>query len=210
MKLILAQEVCPMSTKRALRSVVVFTLIAAFVSTAGFAQTRKHDLSLSYGVLSIDQLANVFTDVLTIVLTLGAYSKSNTESTGVPFLTYHYSRNSKFGFGFAVGGYQSTGDLQILGETVGDFKETNSIGALELDYHWVMKKGFQLYSGAGLGVRIRKGTYHDADSTETLSKTLPTFHVNALGLRVGRKVGFFAELGAGYKGIFSAGLNAQF
>lgn len=199
-----------MSTKRALRSVVVFTLIAAFVSTAGFAQTRKHDLSLSYGVLSIDQLADVFTDVLTIVLTLGAYSKSNTESTGVPFLTYHYSRNSKFGFGFAVGGYQSTGDLHILGETVGDFKETNSIGALELDYHWVMKKGFQLYSGAGLGVRIRKGTYHDADSTETLSKTLPTFHVNALGLRVGRKVGFFAELGAGYKGIFSAGLNAQF
>jgi hypothetical protein len=210
MEFILAQEVCPMSIKRALRSVVVFALIAAFVSTAGFAQTRKHDLSLSYGVLSIDQLADVFTDVLTIVLTLGAYSKDNMESTGVPFLTYHYSRNSKFGFGFAVGGYQSTGDLRILGETVGDFKETNYVGALELDYRWVMKKGFQLYSGAGLGVRIRKGTYHDADSTETLSKTLPTFHINALGLRVGRKVGFFAELGVGYKGIFSAGLNAQF
>ncbi len=35
-----------MFIKRAARSVIIFTLIAAFVSTAGFAQTRKHDLSL--------------------------------------------------------------------------------------------------------------------------------------------------------------------
>ncbi|MBE3112168.1 MAG: hypothetical protein IMZ46_16960 [Acidobacteria bacterium] len=199
-----------MFIKRALRSIVIFGLIAAFVSTAGFAQTRKHDFSLSYGVLSIDQLTDILTDVLTIVITLGTFSKDNMKYTGVPFLTYHYSSNSHFGFGFAIGGYQSTGDLQVLDETVGDFKETNYIGALEIDYHWVMKKGFQLYSGAGVGVRFRKGTYNDLDSTETVSKTLPTFHVNALGLRVGGKVGFFAELGTGYKGIFSAGLNAQF
>jgi len=199
-----------MFIKRALRSVTICVLIATFVSTSGFAQTRKHDFSLSYGGASIDQLADIFTDVMTIVITLGTFSKTGMKYTGVPFLTYHYSRNSKFGFGFAVGGYQSTGDLQILGETVGDFKETNYIGALELDYHWVIKKGFQLYSGAGLGVRIRKGTYSDLDSTDTVSKALPTFHVNLLGFRIGRNIGFFGELGAGYKGIFCGGLNAQF
>jgi hypothetical protein len=204
------EEIYVMFIKRALRSVVIFTLIAAFVSTAGFTQTRKHDFSLSYGGASIDQLADIFTDVLTIVITLGTFSKTDMKYTGVPFLTYHYSRNSKFGFGFAVGGYQSTGILNILDTVVGDFKETNYIGALELDYHWVMKKGFQLYSGAGLGVRIRKGTYHDLDSTDTVSKALPTFHVNLLGFRIGRNVGLFGELGAGYKGIFCGGLNAQF
>jgi hypothetical protein len=204
------KEAFIMFIKRAMRSAVIFTLIAAIVSTTGFAQTRKHDFSLSYGVASSDQLADIFTDILTIVITLGAFNKDNMDYTGVPFLTYHYAKNSKFGFGFAVGGYQSTGDLQVLGETVGAFKETNYIGALELDYHWVMKKGFQLYSGAGLGVRIRKGTYNDLDSSDTESKALPTFHINALGLRVGGKVGIFAELGAGYKGIFCGGLNAQF
>lgn len=199
-----------MFVKRTLRSVAVFILIAAFVSAAGFAQTRKHDLSLSYGILSIDQLTDILTDVLTIVITLGTFSKDNMEYTGVPFLTYHYSNNSKFGFGFAVGGYRSTGDLQLLGEPVGTFKETNTIGALEIDYRWVLKKGFQLYSGAGFGVRIRKGTYNDLDSTDTVSKALPTFHVNLLGFRIGKKVGLFGELGAGYKGIFCGGLNAQF
>lgn len=199
-----------MFIKRTLRSVVIFTLIAAFVSTAGFGQTRKHDLSLSYGVGSGDQLMDIFTDIMTIVITLGTFSKDNMESTGVPFLTYHYSRNSKFGFGFAIGGYQSRGDLKLLGDIVGDFKETNTIGALEIDYHWVMKKAFQLYSGAGFGVRVRKGTYNNQDSTETVSTALPTFHVNLLGFRIGRNVGIFAELGAGYKGIFCGGLNAQF
>jgi len=199
-----------MFIKRTLRSVVIFTLIAAFVSTAGFAQTRKHDFSLSYGLASTDQLADIFTDILTIVITLGTFSKQDVQYSGVPFFSYHYSRNSKFGFGFAVGYYQAEGDLYILEENRGPFKESNTIGALELDYHWVMKKGFQLYSGAGFGIRVRKGTYHDLDSTDTVSKALPTFHVNLLGFRVGRKVGFFGEVGAGYKGIFCAGLNAQF
>jgi hypothetical protein len=204
------EEASRMFSKRILRSAIIFTLIAVFVSTAGFGQTRKHDFSLSYGVGSVDQIVDIWSDILTIVISLGTFSKDNMQYTGIPFLTYHYSRNSKFGFGFAVGGYRSTGDLQVLNETVGTYKETNYIGALEIDYHWVMKKGFQLYSGAGFGVRIRKGIYNDLDSTDTVSKALPTFHVNLLGFRIGKNIGIFGELGAGYKGIFCGGLNAQF
>jgi hypothetical protein len=198
-----------MSIKRMLRSIVVMTLIAAFASTAGFAQTRTHDISLAYGVISSDQLADIFTDVMTIVVTLGAFSKNNVKYTGVPFLTYHYSHNSSFGFGFAVGGYNSRGDLRVGETTVGDFKERNYVGALELDYHWIMREGFQIYSGAGFGLRFRRGTY-STTSTDTANKVLPTFHVNLIGLRVGGKVGFFGELGAGYKGVLSVGVNAQF
>jgi len=199
-----------MFSKRILRSVIIFTLISVFVSTAGFGQTRKHDFSLSYGTVSFDQVADILTDMLTIVFFFGTFSKQDVQYSGVPFFSYHYSRNSKFGFGFAIGYYQSKGDLYILAENRGPFTESNYIGALEIDYHWVMKKGFQLYSGAGVGVRIRKGTYHDLDSTETVSKALPTFHANLLGLRIGRKIGIFGELGLGYKGMFCGGLNAQF
>jgi len=198
-----------MSTKRFLRPVIVLVLAAFVLSTAGFGQTRRHDLSLSYGVLSIDQFADIFTDVLTIVITMGTFSKDNVEYTGVPFLTYHYSANSRFGFGGAIGGYSSHGDLQVLGDTVGTFKERNYIAAVELDYHWIMRQGFQAYSGAGFGLRYRRGTYQ-ATETDTFNKILPTFHLNALGIRFGGKVAFFLELGAGYKGVLSAGVNAQF
>jgi len=198
-----------MSIKRILRPVIVLTLAAFIFSTAGFGQTRTHDVSLQYGFLSIDQLTDIFTDILTIVITLGTFSKDEVEYTGVPFLTYHYSANSRFGFGGAIGGYSSRGVLQVGNIDTGTFKEQNFIAAAELDYHWIMREGLQVYSGAGFGVRYRRGTYETTE-TETHNRVLPTFHLNAIGVRFGRKVGFFLELGAGYKGILSGGINAQF
>jgi hypothetical protein len=198
-----------MSIKRILRPVIVLTLAAFLCSTAGFGQTRTHDVSLQYGFLSIDQLTDIFTDILTIVITLGTFSKDEVKYTGVPFLTYHYSANSRFGFGGAIGGYSSRGVLQVGGADTGTFKEQNYIAAAELDYHWIMREGLQVYSGAGFGVRYRHGTYETTE-TDTLNRVLPTFHLNAIGVRFGRKVGFFFELGAGYKGILSGGINAQF
>ena len=198
-----------MSFKRTLRPVAAAALAALVLSTAGFGQTRRHDLYLSYGALSIDQMADVLQDVVTIVLTLGSFNKTDAKYTGVPFLTYHYSANSRFGFGFAVGGYNVSGTLQSGGTDQGTFKERNTIGAVELDYRWIMRPGFQLYSGAGFGLRYRHGTYQTADA-DTVNKFLPTFHINAIGLRFGRAVGVFFELGAGYKGVLSAGINGQF
>lgn len=198
-----------MSIRRALRPVIVLTLAVFIFAASGFGQDRRHDLSLGYGVLSIDQVTDIFTDIVTIVLTLGTFGKTQQKFTGVPFLTYHYSANSRFGFGGAIGGYGDSGDLAFGGDNVGTFKESNYIVAVELDYHWIMKPGFQMYSGAGFGVRFRHGTYTTTE-TETVSRVLPTFHLNALGLRFGGKIGFFLEAGVGYKGMLSGGLNAQF
>lgn len=198
-----------MSVKRILRPVIVLVLAAFLLSSAGYGQTRRHDLSLSAGVLSIDQLSDIFTDIITIVLTMGTFSKNNQEFSIVPFLTYHYSANSRFGFGGAIGGFSSSGDLEVLGDKVGTFKERNYIGAVELDYHWIMRPGFQVYSGAGFGLRYRRGTYQ-ATQSDTFNKLMPTFHLNALGVRFGGKVAFFLEAGVGYKGVLSAGVNAQF
>ncbi|HMA54971.1 MAG TPA: hypothetical protein VKT17_10935 [Acidobacteriota bacterium] len=198
-----------MSIPRTLRPIVVLVLAAFVLASAGFGQTRRHDLSVSAGVLSMDQLSDIFTDIITVVLTMGTFSKNNQEYSAVPFLTYHYSANSRFGFGAAIGGYSASGDLQILGDNVGTFKERNYIGAVELDYHWIMREGLQIYSGAGFGLRYRRGTYR-ATETDTFNKLLPTFHINALGVRFGRKIAVFLEAGAGYKGVLSAGLNAQF
>lgn len=198
-----------MSLKRSLRPLLAMVLATFLFSTAGFGQTRRHDISLSFGVLSIDQMADILTDVVTVVLTLGSFEKTDAKYSVVPFLTYHYSANSRFGFGGAIGTCSSSGTLRILGEDAGTYKERSTVVAVELDYRWIMREGFQLYSGAGFGVRYRHGAYQTEES-DTVNKVLPTFHINALGVRIGKKVGFFAELGAGYKGVLSAGINGQF
>ncbi len=203
-----------MSLKSVLRPAIVLTLFAFLLPAAGFGQApiRKHDASFQFGVLSSDQAADLFGDVLLVIITLGNFSKNDVKYSGVPFLTYHYSANSRFGFGGAIGGYTVKGDLvrQNAELVVGDFRETNYVAAAELDYHWIMRPGLQLYSGAGFGVRMRRGRYTDETDTQRASKTLPTFHLNAIGVRFGQRVGFFAEFGYGYKGMLSAGVNAQF
>jgi hypothetical protein len=201
-----------MPIKRILKPALVVTLAAFLFSTAGFGQVRQHDLSVQFGFISIDQFADIFENFLTVIITLGNFYKEDTTYGAVPFLTYHHSANGRFGFGGAVGYYTSKGNLVREGGDVvaGDFKETNVIAAAELDYHWIMRPAFQLYSGAGFGLRIRRGNYADGIETATTTKALPTFHLNALGVRFGRKVGFFAECGVGYKGVLAAGINAQF
>ncbi len=201
-----------MISKRLMKPVLVMIITAVFFSSAGFAQVRKHDLSFQYGFLSIDQVTDIFEDIVLVVISLGNFYKQDMKFSGVPFLTYHYSANSRFGFGGSLGYYTSKGDLVLEGGStvVGPFIERNSIAAAELDYHWVMRPGFQLYSGAGFGLRLRSGTYTNGAETDKSTKALPTFHLNALGVRFGGKIGFFGELGVGYKGIIAAGINAQF
>lgn len=193
-------------TKGVLSSILALALLCAPLD----AQKRRHDVSISYGVVTLDQVSDVLEDILTIVITLGTYSKQKMDFSGAPFLSYHFAPGGRFGFGLAAGTYRTTGGLESMDTPVGTFKETNTIAAVEMDYRWVYKPSFQLYSGLGAGLRFRKGEYHVGDELETTNNTLGTIHVNALGLRFGKQVGLFFELGFGYKGVFNGGLSAQF
>ncbi|HSA95818.1 MAG TPA: hypothetical protein VLJ16_07195 [Acidobacteriota bacterium] len=185
---------------------------ALLLTPAAFAQQRVNDVSFQYGFLSIDQANDIFKDAVSVVTSLGNFYKDNVKYSGVPFLTFHYSANSRFGFGGAIGYYSLRGDLVAAagGADAGDFRERDTIAAAELDYHWIMRPRLQVYSGGGFGLRVRSGTYTDGVGTDKTTKILPTFHLTAIGFRFGRKIGFFGELGAGYKGILSVGIDAQF
>lgn len=201
-----------MNFKRTFQHIVCFAIIAVMVSSLGVAQTRRHDVSLSYGLVTSDQITDILEDILTIIITFGTFSKRDIQFTGAPFFTYHYAPKGRFGVGFALGAYRSKGDLYLLDEQRGTFKETSYVGAAEIDYRWIMGRSFQLYSGLGAGATLKRGTYTvtGEPESEVTSRVRPTVHLNLLGFRVGGKVGFFAELGAGYKGVINLGLSAQF
>jgi hypothetical protein len=203
-----------MIRKRIMKPVLAATLVVLLFTftTPSFAQERRHDVSFQFGVLSPDQWIDIFSNLGLVIITLGNFYKDNMQFSGLPFLTYHYSANSRFGFGGAIGYYGSWGDLVREGGevVVGDFHERNYTLAAELDYRWIMRPGFQVYSGVGFGLRIRRGRYADEDETITRTMALPSFHLNALGVRVGKKIGFFFEAGVGYKGMLSVGIDGQF
>src|SRR5512137_1265160 len=143
------------------KSFNLFLLLAGgalLFSPAVFAQQRVNDLSFQYGFLSIDQANDIFKKgPVSVVTSLGNFYKEDVKYSGVPFLTYHFSANSRFGFGGAIGYYSLRGNLVAEGggADAGAFRERDYIAAAELDYHWIMRPGLQVYSGAGFGLRVR-------------------------------------------------------
>jgi len=177
----------------------------------GTAQTPRHEVSLSYGIITWDQIVDILENVTIAVLTLGSYNKDITQFGGAPFLTYRYSPRGRFGAGIAIGTYTTRGDLLFMGEVEGAFKESNVVGAGEIAYRWINGRSLQLYSGLGAGLIFKFGTYSVAGSPdENTTRLRATFHVNVIGFRLGGNFGFFGELGAGYKGIVNVGLSGRF
>jgi hypothetical protein len=204
-------EVKYMKIKKVIRTFFVVILIFIIGSPSVFSQLRKHDLSLSYGVVTLDQMGDIFEDIIDITLTFGLFGKENMEFSGATFLTYHFfPGGNRFGFGPAIGTYTTTGDLVEMGVHEGTFKENNYIFAGEVVYYWILNKSFQMYSVGGIGLRLRRGIYIGLTETDTRNDTFLTFNLQVLGFRFGKKIGVFGEIGAGYKGCVVLGLDAQF
>ncbi|MBM3297019.1 MAG: hypothetical protein FJY83_05395 [Candidatus Aminicenantes bacterium] len=201
-----------MITRRFIKPAAVIAAVVFSTALPGTAQASRHEVSLSYGIITLDQMVDVWTDILTAVITLGTYTKQYDHFSGAPFLTYRYAPPGRIAFGLALGTFNSGGDLYFTDTKKGAFKETSTIGAAEICFRWITSRSFQLYSGLGAGANFKEGRYTTTDDnrTDKTSSTRFTFHVNFIGFRVGKTLGFFGELGLGYRGIFSLGLNGRF
>ncbi len=201
-----------MITRRLIKLAAVITAVTLSTALPGMAQASRRDISLSYGIITLDQMLDVWVDVLTAVITLGTYTKQYNDFSGAPFLSYRYAPPGRIALGLALGTFNSGGDLFFSDTKRGEFRETSYIGAAEISFRWIMARSFQLYSGLGAGANFKEGRYTTTDDNraDKTSSTRFTFHLNLIGFRVGRNIGFFGELGVGYKGIFSIGLNGRF
>lgn len=73
-------------------------------------------------------------------------------------------------------------------------------------YYYLSNKRFKLYSGINAGIAVID---EKEDNNSTLSATF-AFHVNLIGVRVGRKLGAFCDLGVGYRGTVNLGASFRF
>lgn len=74
-------------------------------------------------------------------------------------------------------------------------------------YSYITKSMVELYSAASLGpaMRFRKILRNDFGGNEEAQKVSVAFHVSAIGVKIGKRIGGFAELGYGLKEFCVAG-----
>lgn len=168
------------------------------------AQSPRNELQVGYGVGSATLLIEGIADVLASALVPGSIRSVDRTGTG-PFIV-GYNRYVSERFSVGLQGSYITSDASYT-TTSGEFKGSNRYltALLRGDYRW-LNRGVQLYSGLGVG-----GSYLTSDVGGKSDNSLGVaFQVNALGVRVGKRVGAFAEAGFGFNGILTLGVSAKF
>lgn len=91
---------------------------------------------------------------------------------------------------------------------------------LRLDYRYIYRPKFQLYSGAAVGLMFSKarkieynvsgGVLADETGSWKFNDDGIPFHINLMGFRFGRKTAFFTELGIGFNSLIRVGVASRF
>jgi len=191
------------------KALIILLIILAAGRVNG--QYVYNDITASYGVITTDQVIDVFKDIIIATFSFGAYTKDNYQYSGALFLTYKYAPSFRFNVGATLGMDRVNGDLISNDIKTGEFRTSHTTLAVEMDYRYVKNEIFQMYSGLGIGytLSIDSGT-----TNEGLEDSYAYGHTNMqltlLGMRLGKKFAVFGEAGFGYKGLINFGLSYNF
>ncbi len=188
-----------------------FILLFFVLSTAfAYSQDKMHEVRVSYGIGTTSEIIDAFSDILMSGLSGKKYTK-NTNYSGAIILGYKYKLNKRVRLGGTFTYEKSDAKAYSDKVYVGKFNRNYYTIAAEADFNYFSSKYVDIYGSLGLGGTL----YHEKYTSEDNEKdNNEIFHINyqvtPIGIKLGKNIGAFAELGVGYKGIISAGAFARF
>lgn len=194
------------------KSIIVSTVFLTFSTLVVKAQeTGKHEVNLTYSDGIPISFADGFSNALSSAI-LGQKLNSKTTSSGNFGLGYRNQITERIRVG---------GDIAFQQEQTEQFDKNNKAIAKRtnnyfmvmpaMSFSYIKTAWLDFYGSAAAGVILDKYTSTEPNKAAVKDNTTDfAFQVNPAGIRVGKKLGAFAEVGFGYRGIISAGLNYKF
>ena len=198
--------------------VSLFTLYSVF----SFSQSQgTSELNISLGAATLEDFRTAVENVATSLVRSAITGEKLTHEDGSSQMAftahYSYAIKDQWMLGASLAFQNIKGNLLVDGVKSGKSSSAVYSFGVESNYRYISKPKFQMYSGLGVGYAFGETTFTLGDKLEFKNKIddtskidYLTFHVTALGFRVGKKLAAFAELGVGYKGIINGGLSYQF
>lgn len=201
---------------------LTFAILLALTSLASQAQSTKSGvlkIDLSVGAFSTNDalLSNLDYDYYNTVI-VSPLPFETSEYNTYPFaLRFTFFEYKKIAVGLGFGYQKMSGDItyEYYDQNTGFYsteQENVSISVVsvmpEVRFNWVTApdNSFQLYSGVNFGLDFIDEK-HDRKTDLSRSYRQPGFHINGIGIRFGKKVGGFMEVGVGNRGFISAGMS---
>jgi len=193
---------------------VILCTVIVFSAAAQESSKANNDIRLGYGYYSASDLDIINRDAFGIVLRhiifRDSLLSSKFLSSGIFMLQYQHQFNKVIHFG----GVFTFNPLSTTLEFKNGTTETDSWFTYSLmprmDFYYINKGIFSMYSGFAVGVSYFSchSKFND-QADQTVTNVSWAYQINALGIRLGKKVGGFIELGFGYQGIVNLGISAK-
>lgn len=184
-----------------------FLLTLIILSIVKMADAQKLEIYGAYGLGSAQELVDGLSDVGSSLITGGQLNRETSLKYGPVMIGMNYYVTPRLSVGALYSKTQSRSDVESGNTTVRYTRNSYDVIMARSDYRWT--RGFvQLYSGLAAGAAFSRAEPYDK-SFKTIKETNFAYQVNALGVRAGRKLGVFGELGFGYNGIVNAGISLR-
>lgn len=192
-----------------MKKILILPLLLLLSTQTSLGQLQRHDINLSAGIYSSNFFDAVSYDIFTDQNFDESISKTVGEQTGALYIGYRFFPAPKLTIGVTLGFERVKG--KIMGDNFfeGTYYNDYVCGAFEMDYRYLNKPKFQMYSGAGIGVMFNEETNQAPNFYEFNESFDLAFQINLVGIRYGGIFGVFIEAGYGYRGMIKAGLSVQ-
>jgi opacity protein-like surface antigen len=181
-------------------------------------ETGKQEIRLGYSDGIFLSLGNGFSDTFSNSINsalTGAKYKDDvmTKTLGMLEVGYRYNINKRLKVGGDISYMkeENTYEFVIPGTTKTQNetrKNQYSMVLLIAEFSYIKTSWLNFYGSGGIGSIVRRS--NDYQGSHIKDEAQFAFQINPVGLRVGKKLGAFAELGLGYKGIATIGANYKF
>ena len=178
-----------------------------------------HEFYVSAGLLNDNQVFSMVGDFMGTILTLGFLMQPDEYQVLTPSIGYRYWLNNRMGFGLHFAFDKNS--VKAIHQSVIDTSSEHEwriynryfyTTAVDFNWNYMNKPACQLYGNAGMGATLVSFSDNKTDDSEAKLKKFFTFnmHVSPIGIRIGKEIAGFAEIGWGYKGFFNAGISVKF
>lgn len=189
--------------------------VQASAQTRYYKQIHPNEISTSYGFSllgsAIGTVVNKANLINEFIGSDDYIAVKNGGTKGVLNLGYSYQLNKTISVGGAVGMNRMSVKLE---DKTGKLNAASAgiymlMGTAKFDWFRTKSDVFGMYSRIGLGVMAVHGELME-DKSLSGTLWLPTGHLSAIGLEVGKGFSGFMEFGVGMQGIVQAGIRARF
>lgn len=202
-----------------MKKIILLICLVLFLFAGSMAQKAdlnsdfpRNDVRISYGMTTVNQIALTMLVATSsiFIIPLDTALRISVNGYGAFAFQYQYRLSKLIQLGALV--TYNPGSFEIRYDK-GTTSYTSSMFLSfmpRVDFTYIRKPLFTLYSGIALGATYMLFRNNYTNQPDDVSSGVSFgFQLNGIGIRVGKDIGGFLEIGFGSQGLFNFGVSAR-